>query len=453
MTTISQIEDALDGLDRAGFHIGFPHPFPCSLVSANTLGFDNSNPSGYLNDEVIMTLLYHLLNDQISDFLCVDSIEIILISCAMTCHYSSKEDTSILKDRAKYLRGPRFGPKRTKLPPRVMLERDTILLIPTHSNGNHWFATVLYYQLVNNTMFEFVFNSLSTGTTVPVVKQVFMQYITDDLPQKNKMKWQSSIIPCVQQPNGYDCGVMTIGNFTLELKFLFYYITRTSKTKSSIYYTSHVFTNINFFHLEFFIRYVNNLRMEDLDVWQFSAKEYVKNLVTIMNFPVDNVFLLRKRVEYVNILLFVYTNNTNTELVEDTAKSLPEVSNITNGIGKKFIIIPHDLTYDSDHDVNDNPILKVNRETKKRIEPQLDVHIKFYDATIPVDVLETSHGSKDMARDALIAYCASIGFSAKRYKVKGNYHLYGCDYGDLSRGAIRNTTRNTPGKNRCCPWR
>ena len=65
MTTISQIEDALDGLDHAGFDIPVPHPFPCSLVSANTLGFDNSNPSGYLNDEVIMTLLYHLLNDHI----------------------------------------------------------------------------------------------------------------------------------------------------------------------------------------------------------------------------------------------------------------------------------------------------------------------------------------------------------------------------------------------------
>ncbi len=59
MTTISQIEDALDGLERAGFDIPVP---PCSLVSVNTLGFDNSNPSGYLNDEVIMTLLYHLLN-------------------------------------------------------------------------------------------------------------------------------------------------------------------------------------------------------------------------------------------------------------------------------------------------------------------------------------------------------------------------------------------------------
>jgi len=245
MTTISQIEDALEGLERAGFDIPVPHPFPCSLVSVNTLGFDNSNPSGYLNDEVIMTLLYHLLNDQISDFLCVDSIEIILISCQMTCHYISKED--ILKDRTKYLQGPTRGPKRTKLPPRVMLERDTILLIPTHSNGNHWFATVLYYQLVNNTMFEFVFNSLRTCVTVPVVKQVFMQYVKDVLPQKNNMKWHSCIIPCVQQPNGYDCGIMTIGNFTLELKFLFHYITRTSKTKSSIYYTSHVFTNINFF--------------------------------------------------------------------------------------------------------------------------------------------------------------------------------------------------------------
>ena len=36
MTTI---EDALDGLERAGFDIPVPHPFPCSLVSANTLGF------------------------------------------------------------------------------------------------------------------------------------------------------------------------------------------------------------------------------------------------------------------------------------------------------------------------------------------------------------------------------------------------------------------------------
>jgi len=191
--------------------------------------------------------------------------------------------------------------------------------------------------------------------------------------------------------------------------------------------------------------------MEHFDVWQFSVKEHVKNLSTLMNFPVSNAFLLQKRYEYIKMLLAVYQN-----FLPDTAKSssaLPEVSNNATGIGKKFKIIPMDLTYDSDDDVHDNHILKLNRETKIRIEPQHDVHSKFYDATIPVHVLETFHGSKDMARDALIAYCASIGFCAKRYKVKGNYHLYGCDYGDLSRGAIRETTRNTPGKNRCCPWR
>jgi hypothetical protein len=65
-----------------------------------------------------MTLIYHLLNDKISDCLCVESMEIILISCQMTCHYSPKED--ILKDRTKYLRGP----TRTKLPPRVMLLKE-----------------------------------------------------------------------------------------------------------------------------------------------------------------------------------------------------------------------------------------------------------------------------------------------------------------------------------------
>ena len=70
-----EIEDALEGMERAGFDIPVPYPFPCSLVSANTLGFDNSNPSGYLNDEVIMTLLYHLLNDELADSMCVDSIE------------------------------------------------------------------------------------------------------------------------------------------------------------------------------------------------------------------------------------------------------------------------------------------------------------------------------------------------------------------------------------------
>ena len=83
---------------------------------------------------------------------------------------------------------------------------------------------MLYYQLVNDTMFEFVFNSLCTGTTIPVVKQVCMQYIADVLPSRMKMKWHTCIIPCVQQPNGYDCGIMTIGNFTLELKFSYYYI-------------------------------------------------------------------------------------------------------------------------------------------------------------------------------------------------------------------------------------
>jgi len=62
--------------------------------SANTLGFVNSTPSGYLNDEVIMTLLYHLLNDKITDILCVDSIEIMLISCQMTSHSSSMESNN-----------------------------------------------------------------------------------------------------------------------------------------------------------------------------------------------------------------------------------------------------------------------------------------------------------------------------------------------------------------------
>jgi len=180
-----------------------------------------------------------------------------------------------------------------------------------------------------------------------------------------------------------------------------------------------------------------------------------------MNFPVDNAFLLEKRYHYVTMLLLVYQNffadpSNNTELVAHTAKStastLPEdeVSNVTTGIGNRFKIVHMDLTYDSDDD--NDPILSVNRDAE-RMQPQPDVHSKYYDATIPPDVLETLHASQDIARDALIAYCASIGFSAKRYKIKGKYHLYGCDYGDLSRGAIRDTTRNTPGKNRCCPWR
>ena len=101
----------------------------------------------------------------------------------------------------------------------------TVLKFPSDiycGNGNHWFATVLYYQFVTNKMFEFVINSLSTDSTVPVVKEVFMQYIKDVLPTKKEMTWHTSIIPCAQQPNGYDCGIMTIGkSFTLVLKFLY----------------------------------------------------------------------------------------------------------------------------------------------------------------------------------------------------------------------------------------
>ena len=112
-----------------------------------------------------------------------------------------------------------------------------------------------------------------------------------------------------------------------------------------------------------------------------------------------------------------------------------------------------DLTNDiDDNDINE-PILSGNNTVTTNTLQTLSVEEKFYDVIIPPEVLLQSHNSPESARDALIGYCASVGYSAQRSKIKGKYHLYGCEYGNLTRGTKRDTTRNTCGKNRNCPWR
>ncbi len=174
-----------------------------------------------------------------------------------------------------------------------------------------------------------------------------------------------------------------------------------------------------------------------------------------MHFKVTNALLLKKRYEYIIVLKRIFSdlNVSTDELTASIRNRLPVVSNITNTLGTKFKIVSLDLTYDDDdNDVNE-PILSVNINAATNSIQTPNPDEKYYDVIIPPDVRLQSHNSAESARDALIGYCASVGYSAQRSKIKGMYHLYGCEYGNLTRGTRRNTTRNTCGKNRNCPWR
>ena len=180
-----------------------------------SLGFCRS-PIGYLNDKVIDALVYAFLQQNIPESFLVEDISLVLISSLMTSNFEG----ALLEDRVKFLRGRSKkiddATKRyIESPPSVDLRKDNVLLIPTHVNGNHWVATILYYRHQQGVMHEFIVKSLYSGesssaSTNSVVKDIFLAYRVKYFANIN-IDWKQYNIKCTQQTTGYDCGLFTIG--------------------------------------------------------------------------------------------------------------------------------------------------------------------------------------------------------------------------------------------------
>ena len=180
-----------------------------------SLGFCRS-PIGYLNDKVIDALVYAFLQQNIPESFLVEDISLVLISSLMTSNFEG----ALLEDRVKFLRGRSKkiddATKRyIESPPSVDLRKDNVLLIPTHVNGNHWVATILYYRHQQGVMHEFIVNSCyssesSSSSRNSVVKDIFMAYRIKYFASIN-MDWKEYNIKCTQQTTGYDCGILVIG--------------------------------------------------------------------------------------------------------------------------------------------------------------------------------------------------------------------------------------------------
>ena len=129
----------------------------CDLLGFAGLQSGNVN---YLNDKVIDALVYAFLQQNIPESFLVEDISLVLVTSLMTSNFQGAS----IEDRVKFLRGRRKKIDATQMyiesPPSVDLRKDNVLLIPTHVNGNHWVATILYYRHQQGVMHEFIVKSL-----------------------------------------------------------------------------------------------------------------------------------------------------------------------------------------------------------------------------------------------------------------------------------------------------
>ena len=198
----SKIEAEIEAMAEAGFRIDIDDGFPCccDMVSVKTLGF-TTNPSGYLNDSVMYSLLYTTCSLHLPIEFDQDRIKFIVIDPIMA------DSRNTIQNQIKFLRGS------IRNTPAVDLNSDFLLFVPTHIGGNHWYATVLFFH--DKVMYEFCFNSLYRGRSTvndlnSPVKDIFMHYC-DQYFKNKSFQWIRTDIECPNQDNGYDCGIFTLG--------------------------------------------------------------------------------------------------------------------------------------------------------------------------------------------------------------------------------------------------
>ena len=204
-----------------------------SFADLKSLGF-LGQPKGYLNDQITDALLL-MMSENIPESFDVKELPLIFVSTVMTSNYDINFRNQQMETRIKQLRGKRKDiidektSKKIQGPPMVNLHEDFLLLIPTHINGNHWYATILYYRHEDSVMHEFRMNSLGyaydkfNAGNDSVVKIIFLRYIAQYFPSV-LVTWNQHNVNCTIQSTGYDCGIYTLGKLSYIIFSLFTYI-------------------------------------------------------------------------------------------------------------------------------------------------------------------------------------------------------------------------------------
>ncbi len=85
---IEKIESEIDAMAEAGFHLDDGFPCCCDMESVKTLGF-TTNPSGYLNDSVLYSLLYTTCSSNLPIDLC-PHILVEITGMLLSCFFMKK---------------------------------------------------------------------------------------------------------------------------------------------------------------------------------------------------------------------------------------------------------------------------------------------------------------------------------------------------------------------------
>ncbi len=175
-----------------------------------------------------------------------------------------------------------------------------------------------------------------------------------------------------------------------------------------------------------------------------------------MTFKITTSICLGKRLEYISLLMGVFTylygkgTGTDTVCVNMTRVGTVLMDLTVEGNATAISAQNNESTPAIAHDV------AMNTTEEARLIVPNDVTPKNL-LLIPKELSEETFTTYRECYNALVRFCGSKGFGPRYFKSKENkqnkIHNFRCEFGKLRNGTRNQSSTNTRDKNRECPWR